>query len=162
MTVGWRDASRRSTASRSARSQSSRVTGITWPRAGRALLSSRPNWPAAPNSRMRGCGSVTESVAIVCGNPVPVAAGDNMGHPVRVGKVPVDGFGQAAGKGFHRGPTQLPLDLAGVDGVAAVVAGAVLDGCDQVAVAADSRWLLRGFCFQQVTEGFDHVDIGHF
>ena len=57
--------------------------------------------------------------------------------PGLVGDVPVDGLLQALGEvGVRRPPAQLALELGGVDGVAAVVAGAVGDPVEVLGVAA--------------------------
>ena len=56
--------------------------------------------------------------------------------PGLVGHVPVDGGPQALGEvGVRRPPTELALELGGVDGVAAVVAGAVGDPVEVLGVA---------------------------
>ena len=56
--------------------------------------------------------------------------------PGLVGDVPVDGLLQALGEvGVRRPPAQLALQLGGVDGVAAVVAGAVGDPVEVLGVA---------------------------
>lgn len=56
--------------------------------------------------------------------------------PRLVGHVPVDGGLQALGEvGVGRPPAQLALELGGVDGVAAVVAGAVGDPVEVLGVA---------------------------
>ena len=57
--------------------------------------------------------------------------------PGLVGDVPVDGLLQAPGEvGVRRPPAQLALELGGVDGVAAVVAGAVGDPVEVLGVAS--------------------------
>ena len=57
--------------------------------------------------------------------------------PGLVGHVPVDGLLQALGEvGVRRPPAELALELGGVDGVAAVVAGAVGDPVEVLGVAA--------------------------
>ena len=56
--------------------------------------------------------------------------------PGLVGDVPVDGLLEALGEvGVRRPPAQLALELGGVDGVAAVVAGAVGDPVEVLGVA---------------------------
>jgi len=56
-------------------------------------------------------------------------------------------------KGFQRTPTQFTLDLACVDCVAGVVAGAVFDERVQIAVAGDFfLFLIRRKFFQQVAD----------
>ena len=60
--------------------------------------------------------------------------------PGLVGHVPVDGGLQALGEvGVGRPPTQLALELRAVDGVAAVVAGAVGDPVEVLGVAPHGR-----------------------
>ena len=57
--------------------------------------------------------------------------------PGLVGDVPVDGGPEAPGEvGVRRPPAELALELGGVDGVAAVVAGAVGDPVEVLGVAA--------------------------
>lgn len=59
--------------------------------------------------------------------------------PGLVGDVPVDGLLEALGEvGVRRPPAQLALELRGVDGVAAVVAGAVGDPVEVLGVAPHS------------------------
>ena len=60
-----------------------------------------------------------------------ILAGDDVGHPVPVVQVPPDGFGHALLEGVGGGPAQLAGDFGVVDGVAAVVAGAVLHIFDE-------------------------------
>ena len=50
-----------------------------------------------------------------------------MGDPGVVVEIPLDGLLEAGLEGFLRCPTQLSADLAGVDGVALVVARSVSD-----------------------------------
>ena len=60
--------------------------------------------------------------------------------PGLVGDVPVDGGLEAPGEvGVGRPPAQLALELGGVDGVAAVVAGAVGDPVEVLGVAPHGR-----------------------
>ena len=70
--------------------------------------------------------------------PVP-GLGGLLGRapPGLVGDVPVDGGPEPLGEvGVRRPPAQLALELGGVDGVAAVVAGAVGDPVEVLGVAA--------------------------
>ena len=46
-------------------------------------------------------------------------------HPVGVIQIPMHGFADAGLEGLGGGPAQLGFQLAGINGVAAVVAGAV-------------------------------------
>ena len=57
-----------------------------------------------------------------------------MGDPLGVGQVPLHGLADAGLEGLRRFPAQFTLDLAGVDGLAPVMAGSVLDGGDLGAV----------------------------
>ena len=60
--------------------------------------------------------------------------------PGLVGDVPVDGGLQALGEvGVRRPPSELALELRAVDGVAAVVSGAVCDPVEVLGVAAHGR-----------------------
>ena len=60
--------------------------------------------------------------------------------PGLVGDVPVDGGPEALGEvGVRRAPAELGLQLGGVDGVAAVVAGAVGDPVEVLGVASHGR-----------------------
>jgi hypothetical protein len=49
----------------------------------------------------------------------------NVGYPTLVFQIPLNGFANAGIKGFCRLPAKFALYLAGVNGVAAVVAGSV-------------------------------------
>src|SRR5262249_38211021 len=73
-----------------------------------------------------------------------VFLGRDLGGPVAVGEVPVDGFLDAGGERLARGPAKLALDLRTIDCVAAVVAGAVGDVGDLIGVffAVGTRGLL--------------------
>ena len=57
--------------------------------------------------------------------------GEAAAPPAFVGEIPGDGFIQAGLKGFAREKAQLGFHARGVDGIAPVVAGAVLDEADQ-------------------------------
>ena len=60
--------------------------------------------------------------------------------PGLVGDVPVDGGPEALGEvGVRRAPAELGLQLGGVDGVAAIVAGAVGDPVEVLGVASHGR-----------------------
>src|SRR5262245_22454294 len=60
-------------------------------------------------------------------------------EPLRVGEVPFDGVLEARREVVLGLPAELRLRLAGVDRVAAVVAGAVLDELDQLLARADRQ-----------------------
>ncbi|MNR68963.1 hypothetical protein D3C85_1938770 [compost metagenome] len=59
-----------------------------------------------------------------------------MGDPLGAVQVPIDGLADTGFEGFLWYPAQFALDLAGIDGVAQVVAGTVLDVGDQVFVGS--------------------------
>ena len=63
--------------------------------------------------------------------------------PFAVFQVPLDGLADAGFEGFLRDPTQFAFDFAGINGVAKIVAGAILYVGDQVAVVADACGLFR-------------------
>src|ERR1035441_6775937 len=67
-------------------------------------------------------------------HPLTIAAAGDLADPVFVFKIPANGFADAALKCLQRVPTQLAFDFARVHGVAAVVAGAVFDERDELAV----------------------------
>lgn len=48
-----------------------------------------------------------------------------------MGQIPGERLGHAGGEGLLRGEAEFALDAGGVDGVTAIVAGAVLDEADQ-------------------------------
>src|SRR5882672_3324832 len=54
-------------------------------------------------------------------------------HPLLVIQIPLHGFANAFFEGVGWAPAEVALDFRGVDGVAAVVAGAVFDEGDQLA-----------------------------
>ena len=79
---------------------------------------------ASPGSGLLPLGAVARLGGLLGGAP-----------PGLVGDVPVDGLPQAPGEvGVRRPPAQLALELGGVDGVAAVVAGAVGDPVEVLGV----------------------------
>lgn len=87
--------------------------------------------------------------------------------PGLVGDVPVDGLLQAPGEvGVGRPPAELALELGGVDGVAAVVAGAVGDPVEVLGVlshrledhAQDRDVVLLAICADEV--GLPHAALG--
>jgi hypothetical protein len=60
-------------------------------------------------------------------HPLTIAAAGDITYPIFVFEIPADSFSDAALKRLQWMPVQFALDLAAVDRVAAVVAGAVLD-----------------------------------
>ena len=77
------------------------------------------------------------SLRVVLCDPLAVGAGSHAFDPGGVVQVPADGLAQAGFELFGRLPAQFARDLGGVDGVAAVVAGAVLDEGDQASARAE-------------------------
>ena len=85
----------------------------------------------APRRGSPGCGLLPLGAVACLGGLLGRAP------PGLVGDVPVDRLLQAPGEvGVRRPPAQLALELGGVDGVAAVVAGAVGDPVEVLGVAA--------------------------
>ena len=95
------------------------------------------------------------------GDPLLVVAGADLGAPFEVGEVPRDGALEAGGPGFGGLPAEIALDLGAVDGVAAVVAGAVLDEGDEFAalLAAGER---RGLGVDEIADFLDDAQVGEF
>ena len=92
--------------------------------------------PCGPARAPRG--AVRRDAVLLALGPV-TGLGGLLGRapPGLVGHVPVDRLLQALGEvGVRRPPAQLALELGGVDGVAAVVAGAVGDPVEVLGVAA--------------------------
>ena len=73
---------------------------------------------------------------VLLADPLAVGTALHVGHPLRVVQVPLHGLGNAGVEGFCRLPAQFTFDLVRIDGVAAVVAGAVGDVGDLFGVAA--------------------------
>ena len=100
------------------------------PRPARRGSSSVAIWPVRPMTRTRinrafAGGQQPEPLAGI------LALAQRPPPPV-IGQVPVDGAGDAALEALLLAPAELALDLAAVDGVALVVAGAVGDEADQL------------------------------
>ena len=78
--------------------------------------------------------------------------------PSLVVEIPLHGLADAGLEGFGGLPAEFAFDLAGVDGVAAVVTGAVLNVGDLLlvglAVGARAEFVEDG------TEGMDDVEVG--
>lgn len=66
------------------------------------------------------------SVAVVGFHPAAVFSAADACNPVLVAQVPLYGGGQSLLKGHLPLPAQFGLDFGAIDGIAAVVAGAVL------------------------------------
>jgi hypothetical protein len=71
---------------------------------------------------------------VVLIDPVLVGAAGDGFDPGGVVEVPLDGLAEAGLEGFGGVPAEFGFDLAGVDGVAAVVAGTVLHVGDELDV----------------------------
>ena len=67
-------------------------------------------------------------------NPVFVIPAGDIPHPILIFEIPLDGFADACLEAFGRLPTEFAVDFCGVDGVAAVMAGAVCDEGDLLLV----------------------------
>ncbi len=80
--------------------------------------------------------------------------------PFLVVQVPLNGFPQAGLEGLGRFPTQLGLDLRGVDGVTLIMPGAVVDEGDQLPVWSMTR--VGAQFVQQIAERVDDIQVGFF
>ena len=60
-------------------------------------------------------------------DPLFVGSGGDVLNPSLVVEVPLDGFADACIEGLGRFPAEFAVDLGRVDGVAAVVTGAISD-----------------------------------
>src|ERR1700674_4605972 len=88
-------------------------------------------------------------------HPLTIAAARDITDPVFVFKIPADGFADAALKCLQRMPVQFALDFARVHRVAAVVARAVLDESDELAVR--NGGVVRAQLVQQIANSSDHL-----
>src|ERR1700735_4963295 len=79
--------------------------------------------------------------------------------PILLVEIPADGFADALLEFVRGGPAEFTLDLGGVDGITAVVAGAVFDVGDELARIATH--LGRKFV-NRVANQLDDVNIGPF
>ena len=99
-------------------------------------------------------------LAVLLIQPIPVGAARHVGDPILIVEIPLHRLADAGIEGFGRFPAEFSLEFAGVDGVAAVVAGAILDVGDLVgvglAVGARAEFVEDG------TEGADDVEVGLF
>ena len=77
--------------------------------------------------------------------------------PTGVIEVPADGAAKALGKGDGGQPAEFAGDFGGVEGVTAVVTGAVGDEGDQVAAGTGGEG--RGHFVEEIAEGGDHVEV---
>ena len=79
-----------------------------------------------------------------------------MGDPFGVGEVPAEGFAEAFGEAYGLFPAEFGFKLRAVDGVAAVVAGAVFDIGDK---AAQGLGGFAGFFCDQIDELLEEFDV---
>ncbi len=85
------------------------------------------------------------------------AAGDVF-NPGGVSEVPLDGLAEAGLEALLRVPVEVALDLAGVDGVTAVVTGTVLDVLDELGVGLVGG--IRDELVEESAERVDDVEVG--
>src|ERR1019366_6330528 len=90
-------------------------------------------------------------------HPLTIAAAGDIADPVFVFKIPADGFADAALKRLQRVPVQFALDFARVHRVPAVVAGAVFDESDELAVG--NGGVVRAQFVQQLANGSDNLQV---
>src|SRR5690606_39081206 len=119
-----------------------------------------PGCAAAPSPPAPLCPAAKSSCSLCGGgvlllHPVAVSAGLYMGDPFGVAQIPLHRLADAGVEGFCRLPAQLALQLAGIDGVAAVMSRAVghIGDLLGVAFAVGARTQL----VQQGAYGFDNV-----
>src|SRR5436190_24166994 len=100
------------------------------------MRSRRPE-PAAGDRRRKGlrAGRVREPCGVLAGVVLAVLAGLDLLPPVPVVAIPGDRRGEAIGERRLRTPAE-PAQLPGVERVAAIVAGAVVDAGEQGGVRA--------------------------
>jgi len=90
-------------------------------------------------------------------DPLLVGTRGDVGHPVLIVEIPPDGLADARLEGLGGFPTQLPVDLGGVDRVAAVVPGSIGNVGDLFPVALPIG--TGGKFVQNGAQGVDHVEI---
>src|ERR1700675_3471977 len=78
--------------------------------------------------------SISMLGGVMLRHPLAIAAAGDITDPIFVFKIPADGFSDAALKRLQRMPVQFVLDFACVHRVSAVVAGAVFDKSEELAV----------------------------
>ena len=100
------------------------------------------------------------AVIIILSNPVPVVARLYFAHPLLVIQIPLHGLADTGLEGFGRLPAEFMLDLAGIDGVAAVVSRAVCYVRNLFAVTCRAGF--TGELIEDIAQGVDHFDIGFF
>src|SRR6266849_10830600 len=90
-------------------------------------------------------------------HPLAITAAGDIADPIFVFKIPADGFSDAGLKRLQRVPVQFALDFAGVHRVPAVVAGAVFDERDELAVR--NGGVVRAQLVQQIANGPDKLEV---
>ena len=95
--------------------------------------------------------------AVILFHPRLVGAAGYVFRPGGVVEIPGDGFAQAGFEAFGRVPAQFAFELAGVDGVAPVVARAVGDEADKLRVRGVGR--LWAHFIEQRADGRHDVEI---
>ena len=88
------------------------------------LLGKAPLWAS----------SLSRLGAVLLLNPVAVSTRCDRGHPFGMVEIPSDGFEDSTLEGLLRDPTQIALDLARINGVTAIVTGAVFHKRDLIAI----------------------------
>ena len=100
------------------------------------------------------------SAPVLFADPVLVGAAGDVGNPGLVVEIPLHCLADAGLEGLGRLPAEFPFELAGVDGVATVVAGAVLHVGNlflvRFAVGTWAEFVEDG------AQGMDDVKVGHF
>src|SRR5258708_7757180 len=93
-------------------------------------------------------------------HPLAIAAAGDITDPIFVFKIPADGLADAVVKCLQRTPVEFALDFARVHRVPAVVARAVFDKSDELAVWHSG--VVRAQLVQQITNGADNLEVPFF
>src|SRR5574338_761675 len=107
--------------------------------------------------RVMGVCSPGSTGAVVGGHPFAIGAALDVGHPAGIVQIPLHRLADAGLESLGWPPAQFPSQLPGVDGVAAVVAGAVRDKGDETAVASRRVGLEL---VEQAAEGVHDLPVG--
>ena len=83
----------------------------------------------------------------------------NLAPPCLVRQIPRHGLTHAGSEGLSRRPAQLTGNLRGINGIAQIVARAVGNKGDQVAIVRHALRLIRRQRFEQFANGFHHLDV---
>ena len=136
------------------RSHSANSTATISPSGARLRWSSKPTWPFLPVMR------IFISAPVLLADPVLVSAAGDIANPSLVVEVPLYGLLDAGLESLEGLPAEFAFDLGSVDGVAAVVAWAVLDVGDllfvRLAVGTRAEFV------EDSAQGVDDVEIGLF